>query len=172
MQVTSVRDYCRLIQTEVFQGLAALPGVAVRQVTVRLGLDCAAGSAGDLEVLRVVPEASAEPLVPGSVRSWVTLELGVGSPSLFFQEKRSEPTSPGVDGNQKVEIVPTGGDPRTLRRRLELVLGGPPGFTTGAKAEMLADLLREFGTAGVLEAISKEWVTQFDTGIESSPSVG
>jgi len=59
-----------------------------------------------------------------------------------------------------------------LRRRLELVLGGPPGFTTGAKAEVLADLLREFGTPKVVDAILADWIPQFDTGIEASSSVG
>lgn len=44
---------------------------------------------------------------------------------------------------------------QTLRRRLELVLGGPPGFNTGAKAEMLADLLEEFGRAELSETIRR-----------------
>lgn len=65
----------------------------------------------------------------------------------------------------------TGGDEATLLRRLEIVLGGPPGFTTGAKAEILADLLREFGRAAVVENLQRVWVSQFDTGADASPSV-
>lgn len=62
-------------------------------------------------------------------------------------------------------------DAGTLRRRLELVLGGPPGFTTGARAEILADLLVEFDRDGVLEVLRREWVSEFDTGAEASGSV-
>lgn len=65
----------------------------------------------------------------------------------------------------------TGGDPATLRRRLEFVLGGPPGFNRGAQAEILADLLREFGRAELLGALERDWIPQFDTGPDSSLSV-
>ncbi|MBL9136951.1 MAG: hypothetical protein JNK85_13855 [Verrucomicrobiales bacterium] len=64
-----------------------------------------------------------------------------------------------------------GGDEATLLRRLEIVLGGPPGFTTGAKAEILADLLREFGRAALVENLQRVWVSQFDTGADTSASV-
>lgn len=67
--------------------------------------------------------------------------------------------------------TPTGVDPGTLRRRLELVLGGPPGFTTGARAEILVDLLMEFGRDMVVDSIRREWVTQFETGPDASSSV-
>jgi hypothetical protein len=55
----------------------------------------------------------------------------------------------------------------TLRRRLELVLGGPPGFTTGARAEVLADLLRESGPGPILAEIASAWANQFDTGLSA-----
>ncbi len=65
----------------------------------------------------------------------------------------------------------TGGDPATIRRRLEMVFGGPPGFATGARAEVLADLLGEFGRAAIVSAIRKDWVIEFDTGPDASRSV-
>jgi hypothetical protein len=48
------------------------------------------------------------------------------------------------------------------------VLGGPPGFTTGARAELLADLLRESGPAAILAEIEAAWASQFDTGLSAS----
>lgn len=65
----------------------------------------------------------------------------------------------------------TGGDPSLLRRRLELVLGGGPGFNTGAKAEVLADLMEEYGRPALVEILRREWVSQFDTGPEASHAV-
>ncbi|MFN0067568.1 MAG: hypothetical protein ACKVYV_08020 [Limisphaerales bacterium] len=56
----------------------------------------------------------------------------------------------------------------TLRRRLEMVLGGPPGFTTGARAEVLADLLREFGRERLRHELQGAWASQFDTGLSAS----
>lgn len=56
----------------------------------------------------------------------------------------------------------------TLRRRLEMVLGGPPGFTTGARAEVLADLLREFGRERLRLELRGAWASQFDTGLSAS----
>lgn len=71
-----------------------------------------------------------------------------------------------------VEVAaPTNPDRATLVRRLEFILGGPPGFNTGAKAEILADLLCEFGAADLAETLRLEWVSKFDTGPDSSPSV-
>jgi hypothetical protein len=172
MHGTRVRDYFRLIQKEVAEGLAAVSGVALRRVTVRLGLDCVVGQGGEMEVVRVVPEACTEPLAAGSVRSWVTLELEMRAPPSVSAKERSDAGSSAGQDAKGVDRLPIGGDMATLRRRLELVLGGPPGFTTGAKAEMLSDVLREFGVEEVLTAISKEWVPQFDTGIESSSSLG
>jgi hypothetical protein len=65
----------------------------------------------------------------------------------------------------------SGGDPATLTRRLGMVLGGPPGFGTGARAEILADLLGEFGRPALLEALRSDWISQFDTDPDSSLSV-
>ncbi|HMO67039.1 MAG TPA: hypothetical protein PKE47_17765, partial [Verrucomicrobiota bacterium] len=56
----------------------------------------------------------------------------------------------------------------TLRRRLEMVLGGPPGFTTGARAEVLADLLREFGRERLLAELLATWASRFDTGLSAN----
>lgn len=56
----------------------------------------------------------------------------------------------------------------TLRRRLEMVLGGPPGFTTGARAEVLADLLHEFGRERLRQELQGAWASQFDTGLSAS----
>lgn len=94
------------------------------------------------------------------------LELGQGT----------EPRVPGRASHQVSVPDPdsesvTGGDPTTLGRRLELVLGGPPGFTTGARAEVLADLLVEFGRPAILERLRNDWATQFATGPEASASV-
>ena len=172
MKGMRVRDYCQMIQTEVVEGLTQMSGASLRRVTLRLALDAAPGPGGGLEVLRVVPESSLEATIAGSVQSWVTLELEMGCEAKNSQAVPSEAVLQERHGVAMVEAVPLGGDQATLRRRLELVLGGPPGFTTGAKAEMLSDLLREFGSAKVMEAISKDWVTQFDTGIEASSSVG
>jgi hypothetical protein len=124
-----------------------------------------------MEVVRVVPEACTDSLAPGTVRSWVTLELEMGAHPSSSKKMHAESVPSERRETTREARLPTGGDVATLRRRLELVLGGPPGFTTGAKAEMLSDVLREFGTGEVLKAISKDWVTQFDTGIESSSSV-
>jgi hypothetical protein len=67
---------------------------------------------------------------------------------------------------------PTGsGDLAILRRQLELVLGGPPGFTSGARADILAELLRNCSRSSLLDALQREWITQFDTGPDASPSV-
>lgn len=60
----------------------------------------------------------------------------------------------------------------TLRRRLEMVLGGPPGFTTGARAEVLADLLREFGRERLLRELHGAWASQFDTGLSANAGGG
>ena len=68
-------------------------------------------------------------------------------------------------------VDPPVGDVGALRHRLELVLGGPPGFTTGARAELLADLLRESGRTELLALLHREWISQFDTGPEASSSV-
>jgi hypothetical protein len=65
----------------------------------------------------------------------------------------------------------SGGDPAVMRRQLELVLGGPPGFTSGARADILADLLRVFGRLAILEMLQREWITQFDTGPTASSAL-
>jgi hypothetical protein len=70
-----------------------------------------------------------------------------------------------------IAAEPVGGDPSILRRQLELVLGGPPGFTTGARAEILADLLRDFDRLPLLEELRSGWVSQFDTGPSASSAV-
>jgi len=172
MDCSSVSEYCRMIQLEVVQGLESMSGMCLRRVTVRVGLDCTHGPEGGLKVVRVVPDDQGLSLGGEAMRSWITLELEVGGTG------RTEPKGvPQLRAAQRTPIPetqesPSGGDVATLRRRLELVLGGPPGFTTGAKAEVLADLLREFGTPKVVDAILADWIPQFDTGIEASSSVG
>ncbi len=77
----------------------------------------------------------------------------------------------GKDASEAGGVPHHVADPATLRRGLELVLGGPPGFTTGARAEILADLLQEFGAPTMIGIIRRDWVTQFDTGPDASGSV-
>ncbi|MCC6233495.1 MAG: PIG-L family deacetylase [Verrucomicrobiales bacterium] len=92
-----------------------------------------------------------------------------------LREWSGEPPAAAVVGRSRASVPadedPSGGDASTIRRRLEMVLGGPPGFTTGARAEVLADLLSEFGRAEIVAAIRREWVVEFDTGPEASASV-
>lgn len=104
----------------------------------------------------------------GPVPHRVTVEFELGRAG---ERVESGGQGKAVTASVASEEQVVGGDRATLRRRLELILGGPPGFTTGAKAEILADLLREFGRATLIEEIHREWGRHFDTGADPSPSV-
>lgn len=145
---------------------------SVRKISLRFGLDCARGVEGEWKTVAVVSGTPEEDPAEKVLRTWITLDLELGGTSRAVEKGVREIRTDAIPKGAPVEKASVTGDPGTLRRRLELVLGGPPGFTTGARAEMLSDLLREFGTPKVLEAIAADWITQFDTGIESSPSVG
>lgn len=84
------------------------------------------------------------------------------------------PPSNGASSLAPLKCEPplAGANEATLRRRLEMVLGGPPGFTTGARAEVLADLLREFGRERLLRELHGAWASQFDTGLSASAGGG
>lgn len=92
------------------------------------------------------------------------------APSLARPDSLATPGASAPSPTTATE-EPTGGDVTTMRRRLQLILGGPPGFTTGAKAEVLADLLNEFGRPALLETLRREWIREFDTGPEASSSM-
>ncbi len=150
------------------------PPLDIRELTIEVGLHVVRGADGE-ERLELV-EGASNPGVSGSPTSCHRLTLKLGSPA--------SSGAVAVTGSAKRAMVPdaviiadaegesaAGGDEATLLRRLEIVLGGPPGFTTGAKAEILADLLREFGRAALVENLHRVWVSQFDTGADSSSSV-
>lgn len=144
----------------------------------------AGGTTGAPAVLR--PAAGSSPVAAGAGVHRLTVEwhpaglekrgetgpAGVGE---VRKDSRSDQgvgkASPESAAAGEVGEVAAGGDSVTIRRRLELILGGRPGFTTGAKAEVLADLLSEFGRPALLEAVRRDWITQFDTGPDSSTSV-
>ncbi len=89
------------------------------------------------------------------------------SPAEFREARAPQGTRESVVVQEPTE----GGTSATLHRRLEILLGGPPGFNTGAKAAILADLLREFGRPALLEALRGAWIREFDTGPEASASM-
>jgi hypothetical protein len=100
------------------------------------------------------------------------LEVRVGVPVASGTPGTMPVPTPGARGFASAEgETIAGGDPTILRRRLELVLGGGPGFNTGAKAEVLADLMEEYGRPELVAMLRREWVSQFDTGPDSSESV-
>lgn len=171
MQDATIAEWCRLVHAEVLRGLDEMPGVTLGAFTVQLRLECTPGTGDARGEVRVIPDHPGEPTTQDGSGARVSLEFKVGHaaptggkdlPAVFSGKAAAAPRS--------VDQPPAGSD-RSLRRKLELVLGGPPGFTTGARAEMLSDLLQEFGIPPVLEAISRDWISQFDTGIQSSPSV-
>lgn len=176
MQTTNLGALGEWIHREVVLGLGGLAGVTPRRLTLQLGLECAMTSGGAIEVVGMGTVGVGVGGAGKPMPSVLTLELdldGLGASVEARREVQAHPAAPvppvvGAKGG----TTETRSDGATLRRRLELVLGGPPGFTTGAKAEMLADLLRDFGTPTILGTILSDWVTQFDTGIEASPSFG
>lgn len=98
---------------------------------------------------------------PGPVRP--AIEPGAARPVSSLRTPAREAGDPAA--------ADADADPATLNRRLELILGGPPGFNTGARAEILEDLLREFGRETLIAVLRKDWVSRFDTGVEASASV-
>ena len=148
----------------------AVLGQVLRQV--QAGID------QDFPGCRATLELSLEVVYGADGRVELRPSSGLGSPTGHTLTVQMEgqrvvasvkPVS-GVATSQSEKMEGTG-DSATLRRRLELVFGGPPGFTTGARAEILADLLREFGRPMLLESLQRDWVTQFDTGADQSASV-
>lgn len=158
----SLAQFLQEVRTQMGLGLSGSVGKCV--VTVRVVADTE--PEGGLILRPLLPSDRENPA--GSGEHSVVIELpGTSGPVSPALPAASEPrvNAPLESG------TPVSGDRQTLRRRLELLLGGPPGFTTGAKAEVLADLLEEFGRAELLETIRREWITQFDTGPETSVSV-
>ncbi len=151
----------------------ALPGLNLGRLTLKAGVVAGRAADGSL-ALTVAPGDATSP--GGWVHS-VELELEAATVSGLAagsdgtrKPGRKESETANVLSAPDAEPV-SGGDPNTLRRRIELLLGGPPGFTTGARAEILIDLLREFGRPHVIETLSRDWVSQFDTGPSASSSV-
>jgi hypothetical protein len=140
-----------------------------RRVVLDLGVTAAVDASGGIQVSPFT--ATEEGVAPHRVT--IEIECPGGAP-----ERAAASAIPSGSVSVAAEAgmsaggeAPLGGDIATLRRRLELVLGGPPGFTTGAKAEVLVDLLLEFGRGTLVETLRREWITQFDTGPSASPSV-
>ncbi len=125
---------------------------------------------GDGGAIAFCPVTDGESVAAAEAVHSLTLEVGVAhagsvvSVSGPAKDYKRSPVEPATE-------LQLAADSGTLGRRLEFVLGGPPGFNTGAKAEILADLLGEFGTGRVIEALHREWATEFDTGPDASPSV-
>lgn len=140
-----------------------LQGLQPRRLTFRLQVRAETTADGGFAF---APVTSGSDISPTQTHE-VTLEWDSAAPTRPAARQPSKPALPE-------EAAPSAGTPvnrETMRRRLELVLGGPPGFTTGARAEILIDLLREFGPSDLIASLETEWVSQFDTGPSASSSV-
>jgi hypothetical protein len=162
MSQPSLAEFLQAVRTELGNGLSG--AVAKSVVTVRFVSDLDTEGA-----LRLRPVLPADLENRGGVGEH-TLVIELPGASVAGSPALSVALAPRVNAPLESGIA-VSGDRQTLRRRLELLLGGPPGFTTGAKAEVLADLLEEFGRGDLLETIRRDWITQFDTGPEMSVSV-
>ncbi len=182
MSSSALIRFLQQVRGEVMAGLAAgqagEPSWAVRRVRIDVALAAESDAAG--VALRPATVDSTHPeaihrLTIECEGSFRHAEAGLPAPpgkgAGVPGPLEAMAPEPALASAAKPPEAPEGGDEATLRRRLELVLGGPPGFTTGARAEILADLLREFGRPMLIEVIQREWVTQFDTGPSASPSV-
>lgn len=149
-------------------------GAGGAQATLRLQVVAEPDGAGGY---RLRPAGSGEEAAAGANIHEATVVIDAMNPtSASAGGKASGPAPAPLDpvrspGPVPLEPTTCNGDRQTLRRRLELVLGGPPGFSTGAKAEVLSDLLKEFGRATLIEEIGRAWITHFDTGPDASQSV-
>lgn len=137
-----------------------------RKATLEIGFHARSEADGHVHLDAVPVPSSGGVAAEASHR--LTLELELGSPPSVSAIKEPSKTPAKVELSAEPGA---GGDSATISRRLELILGGGPGFTTGAKAEILADLLREFGRQAIVTTIETVWITQFDTGPSSSASV-
>ncbi len=178
MTQTTLHEFLERLRTEL--GPGATGGIggsgAWRRATVEVAFR-ATEREGDGLVFRPILESSRPDGETESVHR-VTLEwsgcvpsgpdspVGATASVPFRSREGGEVPSPDAESERGL-----GGDPGTLRRRLEFVLGGPPGFNRGAQAGILADLLREFGRGTLLESLQRDWISQFDTGPEASLSV-
>lgn len=154
------------------------PSVVVEDLTVEVGLQVVRGADGHerLELVEGTPAVNAALPVGGQTyhRLKLTLKGGKTAGASAAAGSRSVARSALSDSVILADAeseVAAGGDQATMDRRLEILLGGPPGFVTGAKAEILADLLREFGRPVLLETLQRVWISKFDTGADASPSV-
>lgn len=175
----TVDEVLRRLRQEVTSALREGPPHGVRPARVRLDLALVLGAdeptgAGVLRPVARAPESGPD-RNPRDHQLTVEWDFSAGSsgPGMSVPAAAGRPAahaSPAPLPCSEEESV-TGGDGATLARRLQLILGGPPGFTTGAKAEVLADLLSEFGRATLLETLRRDWIREFDTGAEASSAM-
>ncbi|MBX3748053.1 MAG: hypothetical protein KF833_22320 [Verrucomicrobiae bacterium] len=167
MRVPDLADWIRYLRQEIQAGLQVPGGRgAGSQVTLELAVTAEVDPEGR-PVVRPVTDWGGNG-AGGTSTHRVTVQFDLGPAG---DRAAVAGSLKGAASGTSAEEPTRGGDRATLRRRLELILGGPPGFTTGAKAEILADLLREFGRGTLLEEIQREWVRHFDIGAESSSGV-
>ena len=160
MEVSPLSRFLSGLRSQIEGGLQ---GRAKATATLRVR---AVDSPGGL--VSFVPRTSSDTELASSDDHTLVLEFEVGKTRYAADPQ----IIPVVTGAGSANESPSGtGDEDTLRRRLELVLGGRPGFNTGAKAEVLADLLEEFGRAALVGILRRDWISQFDTGPDASPSV-
>lgn len=138
---------------------------------LRAGLS-ADGPAMTLTLRLVVePDGKVRFAAPAEAAGAQVIEVRAGAPAPSRAAPKAGP-SPPVPVHARPETIspgpPSPTSEATLRRRLEMVLGGPPGFTTGARAEVLADLLHEFGSERLGAELHAAWASHFDTGLSAS----
>jgi len=175
MAPASLAQYLEHLNREVRRGFAA-PGGFPHRLTLEVPFTARSNPEAGLSFEPVEGGNPGEARVDAIHR--LRLEWDPQASSSEGRRARDEGTSPLAVRRSASGAPPSvggetaeGGDPATLRRRLEMVFAGPPGFGTGARAEILAELLSEFGRPALLEALRRDWVTQFDTGPEASASV-
>jgi len=165
MQASSLTRFVRQLRQELAgaEPAGGSPAPGLRRATLDLRFTAAPDPSGGYCFQPVVGGAAAG-LEPAALHGLkLEFEEGVRVPATAARPALS---SMGAEAE-----APAGGDATTLRRRLEFLLGGVPGFTTGAKAGILAELLAEFGRPALLEALQRDWIREFDTGADASPSV-
>jgi hypothetical protein len=177
MHHSSLASFLEQLRRELASGLAretttdALISTAPRRITVEVQITTQPTSDGGFRIEPLHGNAvSCDLSQHGPPAHRLTIELEVGVPAAVIQPPKPASAQPTVP--IPAEESSEGGDPAILRRQLELVLGGPPGFTSGARADILAELLRGYGRRSLLEALQRDWISQFDTGPEASASVG
>lgn len=133
---------------------------------LRAGLP-ADGPATTLTLRLVVePDGNVRFAAPGEAAGVQVIEVRAGGQAPMRAEPPPRPLPP-ASAPPSPETNPPASE-ATLRRRLEMVLGGPPGFTSGARAGVLADLLREFGNERLVAELLAAWASHFDPSHSAS----